>query len=241
MGSGSKLKMFAGKVIAIDGPAGSGKSTVARRLARFLGFEYLDTGAMYRAVAWISLQESLDLRQEGDLRRLLAGWDVRLDTEGDTTRVFQGDLEITEQIRSEEITERASEIACLRKVREFLVIWQRRKIAGGGVVLEGRDTTTVVAPSADVKIYLDAKLQTRAARRLLEYALAGIESTLEEQTAKLAERDARDQQRANGPLRRAPDAVVVDTTDFNIEQVTDHVLRLCKNRLKGASVPGGAR
>lgn len=228
-------------MIAIDGPAGSGKSTVARQVARRLGFEYVDTGAMYRAAAWIAVKKNLDPGRPEDLRTLLNSWDIRTEDGGDQTRVFYGGREITAEIRTEEVTTRASEVALNPKVREFLVLWQQKKIASGGVVLEGRDTTTVVAPRADVKVYLDAALRTRAERRLLEYARRGIHSTLDEQREKLAERDQQDKQRAVGPLRKAPDAITVDTTKMNVEQAVETVLRLCKTRMAEPSVSGGYR
>jgi len=235
------LKMFAGKVVAIDGPAGSGKSTVARRVAQRLGFEYLNTGAMYRAAAWITLKKNLDLNRPEDLRTLLTDWDVRLENKRDQTLVFHGNEEITAALHTEEVTAQASEIALHPKVRESLVLWQKKKIAGGGVVLEGRDTGTVVAPRADVKIYLDAAPRVRAVRRLLEYARRGIHTTLVEQVEKLAARDRQDAQREAGPLRKAPDAITIDTTDMNIEEATEAAFQACRIRMLGVKDPGVRR
>jgi cytidylate kinase len=238
MAGNAKLKKFAGKVIAIDGPAGSGKSTIARRVAERLGMEYLDTGALYRAVAWRALERKLDINNPDQLRELLSDWEIRLESDGPVTRVFYRDKEITEEIRSPEVTAHVSEVADHPKIREFLVLWQQKRIAGGGVVLEGRDTGTVVAPKADVKIYLDGNLRTRAERRLLEYAHRGVNTSLEEQVEKLAERDRRDFTRPVGALKKAEDAITIDTTNLNIEQVTDAVLRVCHARMAQVYMTG---
>ncbi len=233
------LKIYAGKVIAIDGPAGSGKSTIARRIAAALGFTYLDTGAMYRATAWIANEKKLDLTDQDNLHQLLVGWDVRLIVEEGKNKVYFGEEEITEAIRSAAVTARVSEVAAEPIIREFLVAVQRKYLKSGSVVLEGRDTGTVVAPRADVKIYLDAEMKTRAMRRMLEYIQDGKDTTLEEQTKKMSYRDQQDLNRAVGPLKKAPDAVVIDTTELNIEEVTDKVLRVCKARMSGAKAGSG--
>jgi len=238
MAGNVKLKKFAGKVIAIDGPAGSGKSTIARGVAERLGLEYLDTGALYRAMAWSALKEKLDVNNPAELDRLLAAWQVKLVSEGTQTQVFYAGQDITQEIRSPEVTTHVSEVADNPKIREFLVRWQQKRIAGGGVVLEGRDTGTVVAPKADVKIYLDGDLRTRSERRLLEYVHRGVSTTLDEQMEKLAERDRRDFTRPVGALKKADDAITVDTTQLNIEQVIDAVLRTCHTRMASAFTAG---
>jgi cytidylate kinase len=240
MAGNVKLKKFAGKVIAIDGPAGSGKSTIARRVAERLGMEYLDTGALYRAVAWSALKNNMDVNNPEQLRELLSAWEVRLENDGELTRVFYAGEEITEGIRSPEVTTHVSEVADHPKVREFLVLWQQKRIANGGVVLEGRDIGTVVAPRADVKIYLDGELRTRAERRLLEYVRRGVNTSLAEQMEKLAERDRRDFTRPVGAFKKANDAITVNTTDMNIEQVTDAVLRICHMRMAQTYATGGS-
>ncbi len=233
--------MYAGKVIAIDGPAGSGKSTIARMVARRLGFEYLDTGAMYRAAAWVVREEKLNLADPQNLQRLVTGWKVSFIHDGELTRVYHRDREITEAIRDEEITASASDVARLPKIREFLVVLQKKRIATGSVVAEGRDIGTVVAPRADVKIYLDATPRTRAERRLLEYAQRGIPSTLKEQIEKLADRDKQDSERQASPLRKAADAILVDATKMNIEEAAEAVLLICKTRMVSAASSGGRR
>jgi cytidylate kinase len=241
MAGARSLKMFAGKVIAIDGPAGSGKSTIARHIARRLGFEYLDSGALYRATAWIVMEMNLEFSKPEDLRTLFSNWDVDLRSEGDETRVFFGEQEITTAIRSQAVTTLVSDVADHPKIREFLVLWQRKRIAKGGVIIEGRDIGTVVAPKADVKIYLDAELHTRAERRLLEYVRNGIDTTLAEQIEKLTERDRRDKDRPVGSLRKAPDSITIDTTNMNIDQAADAAIHACRTRMTAATVTGERR
>ena len=232
--------MYAGKVITIDGPAGSGKSTIARRIAERLGFEYLDTGAMYRAVAWVMRQEKLNPDNPDDIAYLINNWNVTFKPDGNRTIVLYGTRNITEDLRDEDITEASSAVALRAPIREFMVSLQRQRIARGGVVLEGRDTGTVVAPRADAKIFLVADPRTRAERRFLELMQRGITSSVEEQMKKLAERDKQDSRRAVGPLRKAADAITVDTTDMNIEEATEAVLKICKTRM-GVSVAMGGR
>ena len=241
MAGNQPLKKFAGKVITIDGPAGSGKSTIARRIAQRLGFEYLDTGALYRATAWMAMELNLDISKPEDLRTLLSRWDIDLKSEGDQTQVFYGGQDISAAIRGPAVTTLVSDVADHPKIRDFLVLWQHKRIAAGGVIVEGRDIGTVVAPRAEVKIYLDATLHTRAERRLLEYVRKGINTTLAEQTEKLAERDGRDKNRPVGALCKAADSITVDTTNMNIDQATDAVMQVCRVRMSGVTVSGDRR
>lgn len=233
------MKIYAGKVIAIDGPAGSGKSTIARKIAERLGFEYLDTGAMYRAVAWVMREEKLDPDKLDDFEYMRNNWDVTFHYDGVRTVVHYGSRDISEDIRNEEITAASSAVALRPRVREFMVALQQQRIARGSVVLEGRDTGTVVAPRAHVKIFLVADPRTRAQRRFLEYMQNGIATSVEEQLEKMAERDRQDAGRAVGPLAKAPDAIVVDTTELNIEEAVEAVLKVCKTRMSPAITSGG--
>ncbi|QGG95239.1 (d)CMP kinase [Actinomarinicola tropica] len=205
------------RVIAIDGPAGSGKSTIARQLATRLGLQYLDTGAMYRAVAFAALRRGVDPADVDDVARLAERVDLRVDESG--TRVDGVDATI--EIRGPEVTRAVSIVAANPAVRREMVSRQREwaRQRGGGV-LEGRDIGTVVFPDAELKIYLTASAETRAARRSKEVADLDYETV----AADLARRDALDQGRESDPLRTADDAVVVDTTDRTVDEVLDQLV-----------------
>lgn len=204
-------------VITIDGPAGAGKSTAARALARRLGFRLVDTGAMYRALAWSVARAGLPVEDTPALRRHLASVDVRL--AGD--RVLVDGHDVTGEIRTQEISDLTSRLTMLGPVRDRVTPLQRQMAAAGGVVLEGRDTGTVVCPDADVKFYLDASDEARARRRQKELTGRGIVVDLETVRREIALRDRQDTTRTLAPLRKAPDAVTVDTTDLEVEQVVD--------------------
>jgi cytidylate kinase len=202
-------------VIAIDGPAGAGKGTVARRLAARLGYRLLDTGAMYRAVAWSVARAGLAPEDTPALRRHVER--VQVDLEGD--RVIVDERDVTDEIRSPEIATLTSRLSMLAVVRDKLTPIQRRLAAAGGVVLEGRDTGTVVCPDAEVKFYLDASLPERARRRQAELRARGLEVDPDAAQQDIAARDAQDSSRALAPLRKAPDAVELDTTGLSVDQV----------------------
>jgi cytidylate kinase len=207
-------------VIAIDGPSGVGKGTVARSLSRTLGYRHLDTGAMYRAVGWKALREGLDLDDEGimaDLARR-AQIDVR-----DGIVNIDG-FDVTSAIRTPEIDRAATRVARLPRVREALVERQRRIAAEGGVVMEGRDIGTVVCRDADVKLYLDASAEERARRRANDPAHMGGGATQASVAEAIAARDRADSTRAVSPLMIAEDAVVIDTTAMSIDEVVSRVM-----------------
>lgn len=208
-------------VITIDGPAGAGKSTAARELARRLGYRLMDTGAMYRAVAWSVARAGLAAEDTPALRRHLAS--TVLEVVGD--RVFVDGRDVTGEIRTREISDLTSRLTRLAPVRDLVTPLQRRIAAPGGVVLEGRDTGTVVCPDADVKFYLDASNDARAGRRQAELAARGTAVDLHVVREEIAVRDWQDTTRDLAPLRPAPDAVRVDTTDLDIEQVVEQMLR----------------
>lgn len=209
-------------VIAIDGPAGSGKSTVARALAGRLGLGYLDTGAMYRSVAFAALRHGLDPADPDPVGRLAS--EVRLDLHADGTVMVDG-FDATVEIRGPEVTRAVSTVAANPAVRAELRERQRRwvELAGGGV-LEGRDIGTVVFPDADLKVYLDARPEVRAKRRAGEVTDLSYETV----AADLARRDALDQGREADPLATAGDATVVDTSDMSIDQVVEHLVGLVR-------------
>jgi len=204
-------------VITIDGPAGAGKSTAARTLAVRLGYRLVDTGAMYRALAWSVARAGLPVEDTPALRRHLAAVEVKLD--GD--RVLVDGRDVTGEIRTREISDLTSRLTMLAPVRDRVTPMQREMAAAGGVVLEGRDTGTVVCPGADVKFYLDASDEARARRRQHELAAAGVVVDLETVRDEIALRDRQDTTRALAPLRKAPDAITVDTTDLDVERVVE--------------------
>jgi cytidylate kinase len=206
-------------VVAIDGPAGSGKSTVARRVAQELEAALLDTGAVYRTLALVARERQVSWRDGPALADLAGTLDVSFRLDGDLNRVMVGDREVTREIRTPEISRGASAVSAIPEVRRALLELQRRASRDGPIVAEGRDMGTVVFPSAEVKIYLDADPRERARRRQAELAAAGRNVTLDEVLAEQNERDAADSGRAVAPLRPAPDARVVDTTDRSVEEI----------------------
>jgi len=225
-------------IITIDGPAGSGKSTTARGVARRLDYVYLDTGAMYRAVALAFLRAGADPTGDG-ARAVLP--DLRMDVryDEDRMRVFLDGTEITSRLRTPEVGRIVGEVATLRPVRERMVDEQRRigrekEEVYGGVVLDGRDTGTVVFPEADLKIYMMADLEERARRRRQEYREQGKDVSLAEVKEEIEERDERDRTREIAPLRRADDAVAFDSTDCTIEDQVQFVVdRVKAHRAEG--------
>ena len=227
------LTRFKGKLIAIDGPAGAGKSTTARRLAEQLGYVYLDTGAMYRALTWLALDKGVDPADAKKLAGLAEESPVSFKSSEDGgQRVFIDGHDVTEAIRSPEITARVSEVSAHPGVRKAMVVRQRQIGKKGSVVAEGRDTTTVVFPQADLKIYLDASIHERAQRRLLDMARMGVSTSLEEQEDQIRRRDGYDSQRKHSPLTKARDAILVNTTNMSIDQQVDHIVSLMRSLFK---------
>jgi len=216
------------RVIAIDGPAGAGKSTVSRRLARELGFRYVDTGAMYRVVGVLAAQRGIDFSDVAALSRLCDALSLQFEERPDGVATIADGTDISRQIRTAEAGQLASKVSVVPAVRERLVAKQREMGAVGDVVMEGRDIGTVVFPDAALKVFLTASPLERARRRCADLAARGIEADLEEVAREIAERDARDQGRAHSPLRPAEDAVVLDTSDEGIEQVVQRLRALAK-------------
>lgn len=215
-------------VIAIDGPSGAGKSSVARRVARRLGFDHLDTGATYRAAALAALRSGADLDDEAAVVRAVEAADLDYE-EG---RVLLDGEDVTAAARSPEVTSASSRVARLPAVRERVVAVQRAWVARhGDSVVEGRDIGTVVFPDAAVKVFLTARPEVRVARRARDAEAAGVDRR--RLAAELAERDRRDSTRAVAPLRPAPDAVVVDTSDLGLDEVVDRVLGLVEDAATG--------
>jgi CMP/dCMP kinase len=213
-------------VVTIDGPAGAGKGTVARALADRLGYRLLDTGAMYRALAWSVARAGLDTADEAAVRRHLGAVTVQLRDD----RVLVDGRDVTDAIRTPEISALTSRLSALPAVREKLTPLQRALASTGGVVLEGRDTGTVVCPEAEVKFYLVASVDERARRRHGELAARGVEADLAAVRAEIAARDAQDAGRALAPLRKADDAIEIDTTALSVEQVVERMLDVIEQR-----------
>jgi cytidylate kinase len=210
-------------LIVIDGPAGAGKSTVARHLAGRLHYQYLDTGATYRVVALEAQKQGVQLEMPAELGRLCAEIDIRFEDTEAGQRVYSNGKDVTEAIRAPEISLLASRISQERVVRDALVILQRR-LGGPGVVAEGRDMGLVVFPEADIKFYLDADPGERGKRRHRELLERGITTLLENVVEETRRRDAEDQNRAIDPLRVAPDAIPIDSTGLTIEEVIDRMM-----------------
>jgi len=221
-----------GPIIAIDGPAGSGKSTTARLVAEKLGLMHIDTGAMYRAVALKMLRKGVELTDSEQLRELLQATTVNQVEGEEGPRILLDGVDVTEEIRTPDISLWVGPVSEHPLVREHLVQWQRLSGRDGGVVLEGRDIGTVVFPDSDLKIYLDADVHVRAVRRQKEMAARGIEQSLEEVEQALIARDQRDSTREHSPLRQAEDAEVVDTSHLTIGDQVDAIVALARKLAK---------
>lgn len=218
--------------IAIDGPASAGKSTISKRVAHALGFTYLDTGAMYRATTYLAQKQQLDLDDEVKIAAALAKATIEFKPGPDHTQlVFLDGVDITEIIRSTEITGLVSQVAALPKVRATLVKQQRAIAQRTDIVMDGRDIGTTVLPDADVKIFMTASVLRRAQRRYKENIEKGMSVSLESIQEDIQRRDYKDSHRAVSPLKQAADAVVVDTSDLDIEQSTAKILGIIRQKM----------
>ena len=219
-------------VIAIDGPAGAGKSTLASRLARKLGYVNIETGAMYRALALKAVERGVSLDDEVALVELAQQSRIELEPVVDGNRVLLDGSDVSQRVREQDVTEAASRVSIHSKVREWMVARQREMGVAGGVVMEGRDIGTKVFPDADVKIFLDAAPEVRGERRFQQQPGASVPRQAAEVVAELRRRDQRDRTRAASPLAPAADAVVIDSTDLTIEQVVERAESIIAEKQK---------
>jgi len=233
MGEALKIRKL---TIAIDGPSGAGKSTVARSLAKRLNYIYIDTGAMYRSVALRVKEKSISPEDESALNQLASSLHITFSTKGEQLRVFCDGEEITEAIRTPEISRLASDISRQKGVREALVRMQREMGKEGGIVLEGRDIGTAVFPNADVKFYLDAESDERVRRRYHEMVERGVRVDYRETQEELVQRDHHDMYRIHSPLKKADDALLIDSTDRSVEEVVEEMVGIVSRAIQGADL-----
>lgn len=219
--------------IAIDGPAASGKSTTAKLVAHNLGYLHIDTGAMYRAVTLKALDEKIDLTDKNGIVRLAQTCTIRLEVTDGTTKVFLDGTEVTKRIRTQLVSRSVSTVSSYVGVRDVMVHDQQRMAAAGGIVLEGRDIGTVVLPNAELKIFLTASVEERARRRKKDLALVGIEANQDDLVNEIEARDQKDSTREASPLRKAPDAIEIDTSYLTIEEQVDFILGHAKQIIQG--------
>ncbi|MGE0130930.1 MAG: (d)CMP kinase [Blastocatellales bacterium] len=221
-----------GLIIAIDGPAGAGKSTIARAVARRLGYLFINTGAMYRAVAWKALNKGVSLDDAGGVGRLAQESLIELTGEVDSMRVLIDGRDITGEIATPQVSQAASIVSAIPAVRRALVARQQQMGRAGSVVMEGRDIGTQVFPEAEVKIYLDASSEARAQRRFTEDTERGVAvASLEQMKFEIEERDHRDKTRADSPLTQAEDAVYIDSSAMTIDEVVEKILEIAVRQI----------
>ena len=215
--------------IAIDGPSAAGKSTIAKMIAKKLDYVYIDTGAMYRSVGYYCLENNIDLRDESKVTAVLDQIKIEL-TSGN--QVFLNQENVTDKIREDRVSMAASVVSTYQAVRKYLVYLQRQMASQGGVILDGRDIGTVVLPDADLKIYQVASSETRAKRRYLENIKRGLPSDLEKIKQEIEQRDYQDMHRKISPLKKADDAIEIDTSNMTLQQVSDAIMQLIVQKQK---------
>ena len=215
--------------IAVDGPSAAGKSSIAKIVAKQLGYIYIDTGAMYRCVGYYCLKNKLDIKDESLVSGILDQIKIEMDN---NNHVYLNGEDVSKEIRQDEVSMSASIVSSYQAVRSFLVEQQRQMASVGGVILDGRDIGTVVLPDAQLKIYQIASVETRAKRRFLENQERGLKADLETIKQDIEQRDHQDMHRAISPLKQADDAIVLDTSDLTLTQVVERVLELVEEKLK---------
>lgn len=223
-------------IIAIDGPAASGKSTTAKLLAKELGYVYLDTGAMYRACALAAFNDEINHKDANGIAGMLENLEIRIEYNELENLVLLNGIDVTKRIREEEISRLASDISTLKPVREKMVALQRKMGEAGGVVMDGRDIGTVVFPNADLKFFMDATAEARAQRRCQELQNKGKPTCFETVLSEMRERDKQDSSRAIAPLKPAEDAILIDTTNLSIEQQVEKLLTFINAKLTARDI-----
>lgn len=216
--------------IAIDGPAGAGKSTVAQIVAQRLNYIYIDTGAMYRAITWKVMNNKISNADKKIIIQVARDALLRLEYTNGKTQVFVDDIEVTDEIRTPDVSARVAEVAQIAEIREILISKQRAMAECGGVVMDGRDICAYVLPDAEIKLFLTASIEERAMRRWKELVDKGIDVKLEDIQRDIACRDKKDCEREVAPLIKAHDAILIDTTELSIEGAVEKILDICKER-----------
>lgn len=217
--------------VAVDGPAGAGKSSISKIVAKKLGYLYIDTGAMYRSVTWAVLHNHIDVNNQKAVEALLPELDLTMEASDDSCKVFIAGQDVTDFIRTPQVNNAVSIVASYKGVRQYLVERQRLMAEAGGVILDGRDIGSVVLPNAELKIYLTASVEARAMRRYLEVKGTVNEQTLEDIKNSVMQRDDMDKNRKESPLIQVEDAVLVDSSEMTFDETVEHILHLVQERI----------
>lgn len=217
--------------VAVDGPAGAGKSSISKIVAKKLGYLYIDTGAMYRSVTWAVLHNHIDVNNKKAVEALLPELDLTMEASDDSCKVFIAGQDVTDFIRTPQVNNAVSIVASYKGVRQYLVERQRLMAEAGGVILDGRDIGSVVLPNAELKIYLTASVEARAMRRYLEVKGTVNEQTLEDIKESVMQRDDMDKNRKESPLIQVEDAVLVDSSEMTFDETVEHILHLVQERI----------
>ena len=217
--------------VAVDGPAGAGKSSISKIVAKKLGYLYIDTGAMYRSVTWAVLHNHIDVNNQKAVEALLPELDLTMEASDDSCKVFIAGQDVTDFIRTPQVNNAVSIVASYKGVRQYLVERQRLMAEAGGVILDGRDIGSVVLPNAELKIYLTASVEARAMRRYLEVKGTVNEQTLEDIKDSVMQRDDMDKNRKESPLIQVEDAVLVDSSEMTFDKTVEYILHLVQERI----------
>lgn len=217
--------------VAVDGPAGAGKSSISKIVAKKLGYLYIDTGAMYRSVTWAVLHNHIDVNNQKAVEALLPELDLTMEASDDSCKVFIAGQDVTDFIRTPQVNNAVSIVASYKGVRQYLVERQRLMAEAGGVILDGRDIGSVVLPNAELKIYLTASVEARAMRRCLEVKGTVNEQTLEDIKDSVMQRDDMDKNRKESPLIQVEDAVLVDSSEMTFDETVEYILHLVQERI----------